>query len=212
MQTLHNFVFACTVLTLNDKDYIQDLQRHIALFNDMKAYEKLYGLLFDGLFRFSNSLVKSNEAAEEIVSDVFIKIWQLRHRLTEIDNLKVYCYTIAKNFSLNYITRHFKNPAVSLEELDVHAIIAVPTPEELCISSEKVKEIKQAINQLPPQCRIIFQLVKEDGLKYKEVAAILDISVLTVRNQLAIAIKKLADIFPPELRPGTIFLNKFSNS
>jgi RNA polymerase sigma-70 factor (family 1) len=197
---------------LEAKLTIHELQRQIALLEDMKAYEKLYALLFTGLHRFSYSMVKSSEVAEEIVSDVFIKIWQIRHRLMEIDNLKIYCYTITKNFSLNYITRHYKSPAVGLDELDVRQAIAVPTPEDLYISSEKVKEIQQAISQLPPQCKLIFQLVKEDGLQYKEVASILDISPLTVRNQLAIAIKTIAAIFPPDLRPKAVFLGKFSQS
>ena len=87
------------------KTAIAELQQRIALFEDMDAYKELYRLYFDGLQRFAYSFVKSSEVAEEIVSDVFIKIWQIRNRLTEIDNLQVYLYTIARNFSINYIQR-----------------------------------------------------------------------------------------------------------
>ena len=83
---------------LEKADQIRELQQKIALYEDMKAYEQLYALLYDGLHRFSFAFVKSREAAEEIVSDVFIKLWQIRGRLMEIDNLKVYLYTIARNF------------------------------------------------------------------------------------------------------------------
>lgn len=181
------------------------------MYEDMKAYSRLYEMLADGLQRFSWSLVRSTEVAEEIVSDVFIKVWQMRERLLEIDNLKVYCYTIAKNFSLNYITRNYKNSYISLDTLDVEAVIDLNGPAELCISADLVAQIRRVIQQLPPQCRLIFQLVKEDGLRYKEVAAILDISPLTVRNQLAIAVRKIGETLPVYLQTN-IPATKFSHS
>jgi RNA polymerase sigma-70 factor (family 1) len=185
---------------LKDPNQIRSLQERIALYEDMQAYHALYDMFYNNLHRFCFSFVKSSEAAEEIVSDVFIKLWQIRNRLPEIDNLKVYLYQIAKNFCLNYITRHFKNPVASLDELDFEAVISVDNPEELCISADIIKTIQQTINQLPPQCRLIFQMVKEDGMRYKEVADILHISVITVRNQVAIATRKIADTLPAYLR------------
>ena len=175
---------------------IHELQKRIALYEDMKAYKELYYMLFDPLHRFSYSFVKSNEAAEEIVSDVFIKIWEIRTRLTEIENLKVYIYTITKNFSINYIHKNYKNVPLSIDEMDIDPQVGLENPEQLYISAELIGRIRQSIQQLPPQCRIIFQLVKEDGLKYKEVASILHISPLTVRNQLAIAVRKIAAALP----------------
>lgn len=179
---------------------IQELQRKIALYEDMKAYRELFGLLFDRLHRFSCSIVKSNETAEEIVSDAFIKVWQIRERLLEIENLKVYLYTITKNFSLSYIARIYNKPSLSFDVVDVDTVIEIRSPEDLCISSELLGKIRCAIQQLPPQCRLIFQLVKEDGLKYKEVASVLGISVFTVRNQVAIATRKIAELLPSYTR------------
>jgi RNA polymerase sigma-70 factor (family 1) len=175
---------------------VRELQLRVALYEDMKAYHALYGHFFDRLKSFCFSFVKSSEAAEEIVSDVFIKVWQIRNKLPDIDNLKVYLYTIAKNFCLNYITRNFKNPVVSLDDIDIETTIHVGNPEDLCISADIVNKIQQTIRLLPPQCRIIFQLVKEDGLKYREVAEVLGISILTVRNQVAIATRKIAETLP----------------
>lgn len=197
---------------MHDQLTIENLQKRIALYEDMKAYKELYTLLFDGLHRFSYSIVKSKEVAEEIVSDVFIKIWQIRDKLPEINNLKVYLYTITKNFSLNYIHRSYKNSSISINDMDIEPIIEVHTPEELCISAEIVNKIKMTIRQLPPQCRIIFQLVKEDGMKYKEVAEILNISVFTVRNQLAIGIRKISDALPAYVQPHFHAMNRFSAS
>jgi RNA polymerase sigma-70 factor (family 1) len=170
----------------------------------MKAYETLYQLMFEPLHHFSFSIVKSNEAAEEIVSDVFIKVWQIRNKLAEIDNLKVYLYTIAKNFSINYIHKNYKNAPYNIDEIDIEPVVGVGNPEELCISAEMVNRIRQVIRELPPQCRLIFQLVKEDGMRYKEAAEILNLSVLTVRNQLAIAIRRIAAVLPGYIQKSEV--------
>lgn len=188
----------------NELTNIKELQQRIALYEDLKAYQALYELLAARLKRFCFSFVKSNEAADEIVSDVFIKLWQIKNKLPEIDNLKVYLYTVAKNFCLNYITRNFKNPVVLLDEIDIEPVVHIGNPEELCISSDIVNRIRQAIRQLPPRSRLIFQMVKEDGMRYKEVAEVLHISVLTVRNQLAIAVQKLAAALPGYMQPESI--------
>lgn len=197
---------------MQPNDVIRELQLRFALFEDMKAYKELYALLFDGLHRFSYSLVKSREGAEEIVSDVFIKLWQIRDQLRNIDNLKVYLYTITKNFSLNYIMKHSKNPVVHLEQMNIETVVEFKNPEELYISAEAVRKVNQVIHALPPQCRLIFQLVKEEGLKYKEVASVLNISVFTVRNQLAIAIRKIGEALPHQLQFMRQLQGKFSES
>jgi len=197
---------------MRDIAAILELQERIALYEDMKAYGQLYELLYGGLHRLAYSIVKSNEVAEEIVSDVFIKLWQIRDKLMEIDHLRVYLFTIAKNFSLNYITKNYKNLTVDLDHVDVEAMVEFHGPAEMCISADVVRQIRKAIQQLPPQCRLIFQLAKEEGLRYKEVAAILDISPLTVRNQLAIAVRKIGEVLPAYLQSPVYFSDKFSHS
>jgi RNA polymerase sigma-70 factor (family 1) len=185
---------------MDEKIIISELQQQIALCDDMKAYRRLYELLYERLFWFSFSFVKSREVAEEIVSDVFIKLWSIRNELRSIDNLTVYLYIIAKNFSLNYITKRYKYPQVSLDDIQFEVVTSI-TPEDLYISTEIGQKIKEAIAQLPSQCKLIFQMVREDGLKPKEVAAILNIAEITVRNQLTIAAKKIARMLQPHLEP-----------
>jgi len=177
---------------------IPELQLRIALYEDMKAYKQLYELLGEGLHRFSYSMVRSAEVAEEIVSDVFIKLWQMRARLSEVDNLRVYLYTIARNCSLNYLERNADSRVIGLDKLDSGAFVEGSSPADLCISADLANQMRRIVQQLPPQCRLIFQLVREEGLRYKEVAAILDVSPYTVRNQLAIAIQKIGEA--PQLK------------
>ena len=206
------FIVTIKYYRLDQSSAIQELQERIALYEDIKAYTQLYELLFDGLHRLSYSIVKSKEVAEEIVSDVFIKLWQIRGNLMEINNLSVYLYTITKNFSLNYVSRNSKNVTVSLDTIDFETIVEIDGPADKCISVDMLNQVRQVIDKLPPQCKLIFQLVKEEGLKYKEVAAILDISPFTVRNQIAIAVRIIGEILPDYLQQGVHFQNKFSPS
>jgi len=181
---------------LNELANITTLQKQIALYEDMKAYRQLCDLFYHRLYRTAFAFIKSKEPAEEIVSDVFIKVWQMRGKLMEVENLSVYLYTVTKNLCLKYITRQYKNPVTSLDMMHFETSIDFNTPEEICISADIVAKIRAALDELPPKCKLILQLVKEDGLKYKEVAEILHISELTVRNQLAIAVKKLGKVLP----------------
>lgn len=191
---------------------IQELQHRIALYEDMKAYESLYQHMYDHLHHFSFSILKSSEAAEEIVSDVFIKLWQIRSRLPEIANLKVYLFTITRNFSINFLHKNYKNVPYSIDEMDIQPAVNMGNPEDIFISAETIARIQKVISDLPPQCRLIFQMVKEDGMKYKEVAEVLNISALTVRNQLTIAIKKIAAQLPSSLQTQVSSLRNFSVS
>lgn len=184
---------------------------------DMKAYKELYMLMFDSLFQFSNSFVKCKQVAQEIVSDVFIKLWQIRSQLNAIDNLKLYLFGITKNFSLSYLARASKNLSIQfndieLDQIDIESLIEFKNPEELYISKETIENVMQAIQDLPPQCQIIFSLVRIEGLKYKEVAKLLAISVFTVRNQVAIATKKIEDALPQKQKFLIPFRDKFSAS
>jgi len=204
-------------LRLLQDNTIRDLKMRIALSEDMKAYKELYLLMFDSLFHFSYSFVKSKQVAEELVSDVFLKLWQIRGQLNTINNLKLYLFGITKNFSLSYLARASKNLSIQLvdidlDEISIESAIEFKNPEDLYIANETIKNVLQAIRNLPPQCQIIFSMVKVDGLKYKEVAGLLNISVFTVRNQVAIATKKIEDALPQKRQLHILFRNKFSDS
>jgi RNA polymerase sigma-70 factor (family 1) len=172
---------------------IKYLQSRIARFDDQKAYKELFTGLYSSLFLFAKSMIKSKEAAEEIVSDVFIKIWEKRQDLEKIDNLKVYLYVSTRNTALNYLHVQKRNLTNPIEEFHAEFTSIYFDPEQLMITADMLALIKRSIDQLPPKCKIIFKLIKEDGLKYREVAEILEISVKTVENQLAIALQKIGN-------------------
>lgn len=143
------------------------------------------------LTAFCMSYVKDRMVAEELVSDVFLSIWKNSDRLNEIGNIKVYLYTSVKNKAFTYLKR--RRVIRSIEELPfedlayrVDCAEEDEEEEELLIQS-MLKEIEN----LPERCRDIFKLVKIDGLKHREVAEILDISIKTVEAQISIGIKKI---------------------
>lgn len=176
------------------------LQVQIAEHNDQQAFGRLYMAYMSNLLQFAHSIIKNKELAEEIVSDVFVKIWQTRKNITGIDNLKLYLYISVKNTALNYLSRHFRKEIVSLDELSMHVPLVAYNPEQLLITSEAVKRIEAEISKLPPRCRLIFKLVKEDRLKYNDIANLLNISVKTIDNQMAIAVKKISSAINFELK------------
>jgi RNA polymerase sigma-70 factor (family 1) len=169
------------------------LQSRIARFDDQKAYKELFTTLYSPLFLFAKSMVKSKESAEEIVSDVFIRIWEKRRDLEKIENLKVYLYVAIRNAALNHLQLQKRISINSLEEFHAELTSIYFDPEQLLITADMIALIKRSIDQLPPKCKIIFKLVKEDGLKYREVAEILNLSVKTVENQVAIALQKIGN-------------------
>jgi RNA polymerase sigma-70 factor (family 1) len=171
---------------------ITDLQNRIACEEDHLAYKELFTSYYTNLFHFALSLVKSKQLAEEIVSDVFLKIWQKRKGLGKIKNLKVYLYIAIKNTALNYLEKQKRTSTDNIDQFTEEIKSIYFNPEQLMITADMVAMIRHAIDDLPVRCQMIFKLVKEDDLRYKEVAAILNISEKTVENQLAIAIRKIA--------------------
>lgn len=163
--------------------------------NDELAFEKVYRQYFIRLFRFCFSIVHQKEAAEEIVNDVFLYLWKRREQSGDIRNLEAYLYIATKNLSLNYLRdNHFLHVVDISEQIGQYIKLEV-TPGSMMESAETIRQLQTAIDELPPRCKLIFKLIKEDGLKYKDVATLLNISVKTVEAQLAIAMKKIAVLF-----------------
>lgn len=170
---------------------INDLQRRIAVYEDEAAYKELFIQLFGSLTRFSAGIVQNKETAEEIVSDVFIKIWNDRSRLLEIDDLQLYIYVAVKNNSLRKLKQISRKSTLSIDALNIEMDSLYQNPEQKILSNESLRDIDSAINNLPQRAKLIFKLAKEDRMKYKEIASLLNISVKTVDHQLAIALKKI---------------------
>lgn len=167
------------------------LLESVALYDDEDAYKTLFELYMLPLKRFAFSIVRSNVQSEEIASDVMIQLWRNRKSLLPVKNIRTYLFIAARNHCINYLKRDKHRQHLSIDEIDVDISIRVLDPEQQLISGEMIKKIEMAVRFLPPRCKMIFKLVKEDGLSYKEVADILNISVKTVDAQLVTALRKI---------------------
>lgn len=179
---------------------IKYLQKKITVDGDEQSFGQLYMALMPNLLQFSQSIIKNKELAEEIVSDVFIKIWQNREHLSGIENFKLYLYVSTKNTALNYLSRHFRKEVLSLDDTSITLASVSYNPEQILITSELVNRINAVITMLPVRCKLIFKLAKEDGLKYSEIAQLLNISIKTIDNQMAIAVKKIGKAISFDLK------------
>lgn len=173
-------------------DEISELQRLISTGSDTRALERLYLYFYPKLFSFTKTMVAQAEPAEEIVEDVFIRLWENRTELCKINNLKVYLFVAVRNKALNYLEWKSRDIISYLETYPVDIPSANNTPDNLMITKEMAMRINKAVESLPPKCKLIFTLVREEQLKYREVADILDISPRTVDTQMTIATKKIA--------------------
>lgn len=167
------------------------LFERMSLSDDEEALSELHDLYFYRLYKLSYSIVANKETAEEITNDVFIRIWQRKHLLREVGNPELYLLKCARNRALEFLRS--RTPAFEILEDDLHDFLIAwdTSPEQILISSEMVRCINKSINELAPRCKLIFLLVKEGNLKYREVAEILNISVKTVEAQMSIALKKI---------------------
>lgn len=176
---------------MKDSQHILLLLEEIALNSSQKAYKELFLRLYKPLCQFAYGMLKSRSDAEEVVSDVFILIWEKRERLVNIDSPLLYIYTAVKNRALNSIAREKRQQALDTSEWLVPLNSLYFDPEQLMITEELTQKLRKSIEELPTRCRLIFKLVKDDGLKYKEVAELLQISVKTVEAQMTIALRRL---------------------
>lgn len=159
--------------------------------NDQKALELLFEKYYFSLCHFAKSFVVSTDLSEEIVSDVFLKLWLNREKIEIRSSLKAYLFIAIKNQALNLIKKnHF--PFEDLDQAEAHHLQAENSTELPVTYAETEKEILAIIDQLPPQRRTIFKLNRIEGLMYKEIAEVLSISVNTVQKQMVEAIKYLS--------------------
>lgn len=175
------------------------LLQRIQFENDESAFRQFYTDHVFRLFQFAFAFVQNRETAEEIVNDVFLKLWQGRSRIDQIENISVYLYVAVRNTSTNYLRQVKGRALAEIGEQAVHHFYLSPDPEQLLVTDELRKRIANAIDGLPPRCKLIFKLVKEDGLSAAEVATVLDVSYKTVTTQLTIALKKLEEALRPSL-------------
>lgn len=154
---------------------------------DQKAFALLFRHYSKIIYPFALKLTRSEELAEEILQEVFLKIWLIREQLNHVENFGAYLNRITRNHCYNILKRR------NLQVQIVDTLSRVPPEESNNIEEEMdLKEVKhilqQAIDQLTPQQRQVYMLCHQEGLKYSEVASRLNISSSTVHSHMKLAL------------------------
>ena len=154
------------------------------------SFQKLYAVYAPKLFAFSRKYLNSQEDAEEIVQEVFLRIWEKRGNIDENQSFSSYVIQAAKHRIFNGFRKKVNEQAY-LDFL-IYADNSYSNFTELDVEYQEVKEkAESAIESMPPKRQEIFRLSRESGLKNKEIAEKLQISIKTVENQMGQALKYL---------------------
>ena len=159
---------------------------------DESAFELVFKTHFKRLHAYAFTILQDEMEAEEMVQQVFFKLWDRNENLSLSGSVSSYLYRAVHNESLNYIkhqkvrSNHQLHVAYSMKNEVEH-------PAKKVMAGELEKKIHTALNELPEQCRTIFQMSRFDELKYREIADKLGISVKTVENQMGKALKLLRE-------------------
>jgi RNA polymerase sigma-70 factor (family 1) len=148
-----------------------------------QAFTELYTTHLNNLYHYIFLFTKSKEETEEILQEIFIKIWENREKLPEVDSLKNYLFRFAKNKLLDKI-RHMQIRHRVLSEIKRTNHISETTTSDQCAYREYYNVVQQAIEKLPPKRKLIFRLNIENGLSQDEIARQLNISKSVVKKQI----------------------------
>lgn len=160
--------------------------------NDSKAFELLFKRHYKPLCRRVNTMLNDEEATEDVVQQLFIKIWESRDTLQTPDSVAAYLFTAARNRALNYIKSQSRKSSNEVPLTNLHDEADNRTEEQMD-ANELQKALYAAIDALPEKRREVFVLSRFEGKSYKEIAEIMQISVKTVEAQMGKALSTLRE-------------------
>ncbi len=158
---------------------------------DREAFKTLFHTWYAPLCHYASHFLNDDEQATEAVQDFFVRLWEKRSSLVVESSLRHYLFRSVRNQCLNLIRQDKVRQlhGIRLQE----ALLADNAPEEYSISPEMLVKIEESIAALPEKRREIFRLNREEGLKYREIAEKLGISVKTVEAQMGAALRSLRE-------------------
>jgi RNA polymerase sigma-70 factor, ECF subfamily len=176
---------------------------------DAKSLKILFDTFYPSLCNYAFQFLNDYDMAEEVVQNLFVKIWEKRSTLDIETSVKNYLFRSVRNQCINLI-QHEKVKQLHAQKIK-EALFTEEASESYYMEAEMAARIESAIETLPEKRREIFRLSREEGLKYREIAEKLEISVKTVETQMGLALKTLRDKFRNSLLLF-IFFRKISKT
>jgi len=155
-----------------------------------QRFETAFADLYGPLCNFAFTYVKDLEVCEDIVQEVFTRIWERRKDLLLTDSIRFYLFTAVRNNCISHLRHEKSSGARAWVDGDEDSYPVIPA-KEINDKTDYQQLLQEAINELPGKCREIFVLSRISNLKYKEIAEVLGISVKTVENQVGKALRHM---------------------
>jgi len=172
---------------------------------DRSAFDAIYKFYSNRIYSRILSMVKLPEVTDELVQDIFLKVWEKRMDINESLSFQAWLYRIAENIVYDYYRRLALDVKMRDHMLETYAELYNQT-EDYILNKERTQLLNHAMAQLPTQRQLIFKLCRIEGKSYEEVASLLDISTSTVSNQLVKATKNIKDYVFFNSREFIIFM------
>lgn len=162
---------------------------------DEAAFRVLFDQYWDTVYGVALALTKSENMAEEMAQDVFVKLWLKREKLAGVENFDGYLFTIARNHIYNVFRKRIKTAAFTHHLLDYaeDTIASSDTPDKHLLCHELEKQVAGAVEHLSQQQRTIYSLSRHHGMSQEEIAATLHISRHTVKSHMNKALHVIRD-------------------
>ncbi len=183
---------------LNQRLYTEKSLMQLASTGDKEAFTHLFNLYKHKLFSFSLRITESPELAQDMVQDVFLKLWKDRSCLNQLENFGSFIFKMAQNKSINAFKR-MANETLFLSKIQKEVAVFERVTEENMEYKEVQHLINAVLKKLPPQQNLVFKLSREQGLKHREIAVLLKISPYTVKNHLVLALQTIREYLQNKL-------------
>lgn len=177
-----------TATTLYDD---QELLQLIAK-GDEAAFTTVFERYRERMFFYLLKHTRNREVAEEIVTDIFMKLWTGKELLAHIDNLPAFLHTVAYNKAMDFLRITARHERLTRVYTERSAHEGPSTPDVLLIDEETKQILMKAIAQLPPQRQLIYRMSREEGLTHEQIAAALNLSRSTINNALVASQRSIA--------------------
>jgi len=155
---------------------------------DTLAFKLLYEFYKNKLYGFSYRLTKSHVQSEDILQEVFLKIWLNREELVKIESFNSYLFSMIKYRIFNILKQSYHHNVIS-QELATELLLEDNSTEKYIEYSQLLTEVHTIIEKLPPQQKNVYLLSRDAGMKQKEIAELMGITVSTVKKHLTLALQ-----------------------
>jgi RNA polymerase sigma-70 factor, ECF subfamily len=191
-------------LTEIDKTVIEGMKN-----GDMASFDIIYRTYSKRLFGFVLQIIKNDSDAEEIVQEVFIRIWESRRQIDSFSLFDSYLFTIAYNKTISLIRKRLSEKKYIDYVKSLQNISETPEPYDESEFNKLSEHVNSLVDQLPPRQKQVFKLHRQEGLAYQEIAEKMNISKNTVENHMAKALKFLRQRINMEHLAGLFFVWMF---